>query len=192
MHTTKQTKGYSLVEVLVAISVLLIALVGPMTIAAKGIQSSVYVREQTIAISLAQEGIEAFIAARNDATIKAFSTGTLSTSWGWTTDGTIAAACKTTNGCNIDYRTSNPLGSTVATCGFEGSGCDLYFKSSSGRARYSLDNSGVLTPYRRAIRVSNTVSGTGLQITSTVYWNAGLFGGQTQSLTLIGEVYKLY
>jgi len=75
MTIYKYTKGYSLIEVLVAISILLIALVGPMTIAAKGIQSSIFVREQTIAISLAQEGIEAFIAARNDAALQALHAG---------------------------------------------------------------------------------------------------------------------
>jgi type II secretory pathway pseudopilin PulG len=191
MNILKQTKGYSLVEALVAISILLIALVGPMTIAAKGIQSANYVREQTIAISLAQEGIEAFIAARNDATIEALNSGNLSASWDWVSDSRIND-CRGANGCNIEYSDNEPLDSVAGCTGAGGSGCELFFNSGGGRARYVLSSSGAVpTPYRRVIKVSD-IGVTGLHIESTVYWGAQLFGGQSQSLTLISEVYKLY
>jgi len=188
----KNTEGYSLVETLVAIAILLLALVGPMTIAAKGIQSSIYVREQTIAISLAQEGIEAFVAARNDATLEAFSNDDLTTSWDWTTDGRIDS-CRDADGCNIQYVDADPIDSAVACTGANGAGCELYFDdSSSVRARYTFDTDGERTPYSRAIRVSDSPAGNGLRIESTVYWGTQLLSGQVQSLTLTTEIYNLY
>ena len=51
-------KGFTLVETLVAISILMIAIVGPMTIAQNGLSSSIYAREQFIAQFLAQDALE--------------------------------------------------------------------------------------------------------------------------------------
>lgn len=58
--------GFTLVETLVAIAVLLVAIVGPMTIAAQGLQASFFSREQTTAVYLAQEAIEAIEKKRDD------------------------------------------------------------------------------------------------------------------------------
>ena len=66
MKNYSYTKGYSLVEVLVAIAILMLAIVGAMTIASKGLQSSFYAREQNIAFFLAQEGTEAVMTIRNE------------------------------------------------------------------------------------------------------------------------------
>ncbi len=191
MYTNTHTKGYSLVEVLVAISILLLAIVGPMTIAAKGIQSSQYAREQTVAIFLAQEGIEAFIAKRNDEAIKAFASGNLSTSWDWVSNSTIPAACFTANGCNFDYTSTDPL-SQVTACGLNGSGCALYFNSTNNKARYTTNNNDTLTPYRRMVKVQTIQGGKGLEITSTVSWNTHLFGTNTQSVTLTSSLFSIY
>ena len=67
----KMNRGYSLVEVLVAISVLLIALVGPLTIASSGLKRANFAKEQTLAIFLAQEGMEAVVKLREDAALGA-------------------------------------------------------------------------------------------------------------------------
>lgn len=72
-------RGYSLVEVLVAITVLLIALVGPLTIAHSGLKRSYFSKEQTLSIFLAQEATEAVVKLREDAALAAasFSTATI-------------------------------------------------------------------------------------------------------------------
>lgn len=54
----KNKKGFTLIETLVAISILLIAVVGPLTISASSLQSSLNVRNQITASYLAEEGIE--------------------------------------------------------------------------------------------------------------------------------------
>lgn len=51
--------GFTLVETLVAISILLIAVVGPMSAISRSLIQMTIARDQMIAINLAQEGIEA-------------------------------------------------------------------------------------------------------------------------------------
>jgi len=51
-------KGFTLLEALVAISILMVAVVAPITIAQKGLSSSIYSKNQMIASYLAQDAIE--------------------------------------------------------------------------------------------------------------------------------------
>ena len=50
--------GFSLVETLVAITILLIIIVGPMTITSQSARSTSFSSEQVVAFFLAQEGLE--------------------------------------------------------------------------------------------------------------------------------------
>lgn len=59
MNTKHSKKGFTLLETLVAISILLIAVVGPMSIIGRSLPQSAYARDHAIAVNLAQEGIEA-------------------------------------------------------------------------------------------------------------------------------------
>lgn len=52
------TKGFTIVETLVAIAILMIAIAGPLTIAQKGLMASVYARDQSVATFLAQDAME--------------------------------------------------------------------------------------------------------------------------------------
>jgi Tfp pilus assembly protein PilV len=56
---TKFTAGFTLVEALVAISLLMVAISSPMYIAQKGLSASMFARDQMTASFLAQDGIEA-------------------------------------------------------------------------------------------------------------------------------------
>ena len=51
-------KGFTLIETLVAVTILLVAVVGPMEIASKGLFSAFYAQDEITAFYLAQEGIE--------------------------------------------------------------------------------------------------------------------------------------
>lgn len=54
----KYKKGFTLIETLVAITVLMIAIAGPLTIANKAFTSSIDARNQLIAMNLAQQALE--------------------------------------------------------------------------------------------------------------------------------------
>lgn len=61
----KNNKGFTLLEVLVAVSILMVAVAAPITISQKGISSAVYSKNQMIASYLAQDAIE-YIKNRRD------------------------------------------------------------------------------------------------------------------------------
>ena len=57
-RNTKNT-GFTLVETLVAIAILMIAIAGPLTVAEKGLSAAIYARDKLIGSYLAQDGMEA-------------------------------------------------------------------------------------------------------------------------------------
>ena len=59
INKTKFIAGFTLVEALVAISLLMVAISSPMYIAQKGLSASMFARDQMTASFLAQDGIEA-------------------------------------------------------------------------------------------------------------------------------------
>jgi len=65
MKENPKTKGFTLIETLVAISVLLTAVVAPLTIAARSISYTNFARDQIIASYLAFDALETIIAMRD-------------------------------------------------------------------------------------------------------------------------------
>ncbi len=57
-HKLKTKSGFTLVETLVAITILLIGVLGPITVATRGITDGLYAQNQLIATHLAQEGLD--------------------------------------------------------------------------------------------------------------------------------------
>jgi Tfp pilus assembly protein PilV len=54
----KLEKGFTIIETLVAITILMVAIVGPLTVAYKGLAAAVYARDQMIGSYLAQDAME--------------------------------------------------------------------------------------------------------------------------------------
>lgn len=111
----KNTKAFTLVEALVAISILMIAVASPLTIAQKGITAAVLSRDQMTASFLAQDGIEAIKNMRDHTAIS--SVAGSGTNWLSGLDACLCtgATCNlntlsAANYCNIDTTTdSNPV-----------------------------------------------------------------------------------
>ncbi len=57
-YKLKPKKGFTLVETLIAISILLLSISAPLTIASKGLSSSYFARDQIVAFYLAQDAVE--------------------------------------------------------------------------------------------------------------------------------------
>lgn len=186
--------GFSLVETLVAIAILLLALVGPLTVAFKGIQSGLYEREQTTALYLAQEGIEAFVADRNDHEIASLSGGA---AYGWSWLPSACMASTNPNGCNIDYHSNSaaydPLAAVnVVSCSTL-SNCALYFNASSPRGPYVLSaTGGAATGFTRQLTVSPITGSSGYYVTATVSWKSTSFNQAQQTVSLTRAIYQLY
>jgi len=188
----KTQAGFSLVEVLVAISILLIATVGPMTIAAQALKSAQYSREQNTAFFLAQEGIEAVILLRNEAGIAHTRNPASVSSSAWISTSVDNACIINSQGCGLSFNSvTNPTPTLVTCTTSSNNPCRLYFNANAARARYTHSSSqAVLTPYRRHIYIDRI--SVRYRVISEVQWQpAGNLPPQTVRLeTYLHDIYN--
>ncbi len=178
-------KGFSLVETLVALTILLVSLVAPMTIASKSLQNIFYAREQYTAIMLAQEGLEATVYLQRSAMVDALHNG--GNAWTWYT--LLPSNCRGANGCGLDFsgNATNPVSVAVNNCGSGGTACLLNLDTGSSRARYHHGGSGTPSPYSRIIRVTDAGSGNFSQVVveSEVTWSSVVFPSNTNESIIV-------
>ncbi|MEZ4200297.1 MAG: prepilin-type N-terminal cleavage/methylation domain-containing protein [Candidatus Paceibacterota bacterium] len=157
-YSTQQ--GYSLVEVLVAVAVLLISIVGPLTIASKGLKNASTAKQQNTAFFLAQEGLESVVKLREDSALDAFvnSTGDV---WSAVEALDDSDVCSIANPCGVDIEN----GGSLFLCSDRT--CDLY-RMSSGQARFEHNETGSATVYNRQIILS--ADSERLYVQSIVTW----------------------
>jgi prepilin-type N-terminal cleavage/methylation domain-containing protein len=177
---TSKNNGFSLVETLVAITILSIIIVGPMTISSSAARSTSFSSEQVIAFFLAQEGAEIAQKARDDLILNDFATDP-QTGWDAFSDDDVLGSGKYKNcfvtvnpdGCGLGLETD-----AVATvkpaidCG--SANCQLYYKAGNGRSRYTYTAVGAdkKTPYTRTIKFER-VGADQIKVTSKVTWRTG-------------------
>lgn len=188
-------KGFTLVETLVAITILLLVIIGPMTIASNGMRNSYYAGDQTTAVYLAQEAIEHIQKLRDDVALDEFDDYRTNGSNGngntqsWYTN--LDADCKDSQGCDINF-----LMNTFRDCGVTGE-CqlrvDLGNPNSLSMLVYGYGNGGGWTDsiFTRQILVGAMTNG-GVPVTVTVSWTAAAFGNTTRSVVLQSYFYDHY
>ena len=179
MRITQPTnEGFTLVETLVAITVLILVVIGPITIAQKGIQSAYYAEEQMTAIFLAQEAIEAVRERRDDKALKAFDDSvTITDTSAWAPNN-----CGEGQDCGFDTGASNPIKQCVSL--------DLCQLSVDGDGKYVHSPAGIPSPFTRIINIGNEVDG-GRPVTVTVSWDSVVFGSP-RDVTLTTWIYDHY
>lgn len=190
--------GFSLVETLVAITILLVVIIGPMTISSTTAKSTSFASEQVIAFFLAQEGVELAQKARDDMILRNFLDATDSdydpNPWSDFTDDSSGPyeECYTSSGCGLELNTDS-VGSlaTPIDCA---SDCQLYLDTSAGanRSRYTYTSGGnTETPFTREIFFQNDGIDEEVRVISRVTWRTGSLsaGQQVQVETYLFNVY---
>ncbi len=152
-----RSRGFTLIETFVAITILVTAIAGPLTLASKGLQSATLARDQLIASFLAQEGIE-FVREHRDNNALAASRPA---DW---LEG--LSACVDPSTCTVD-----PAPDTVAAC--NGACPALRLDTSSGFYNYNGSNGA--TQFTRTIKIIRNANGREAKVYSTVNWRTGMY-----------------
>lgn len=159
--------GFTLLEALVAISILMVAVMAPITIAQKGLSSAIYSKNQMIASYLAQDAIEYIINQRDNSSINKDS------DWA----GFLVAFSKCLDGknCQIDTNVDNGNGRIYDSKG------NL---SKDPNGFYGYEPGGTPTNFTRQINIVRNISNEDeALITVTVGWG-------TDSVTVKTLIYN--
>lgn len=149
-----RSSGFTLVETLVAISILLVAIAGPLTIAIRGLSSANIARDQLIANYLAQEAIEYIRSVRDNNVLQGSN---------WLAG---VGACGSSNGCEVDVpnATINGCGSSCAT---------LKYNTAQGTYGFGSGGDWIMSRFTRKTVVNEISQDSEASITVTVSWQTG-------------------
>lgn len=179
--------GFSLVEVLIALSIFSIAVTGIITVSTQGGIGINADKNRLTANYLAQEGIELMRAKRDSYVLSG--TTYLSGWQNFVTD--VSAACE--KSCDLDV---NSLSNMVPSSGQNvfyscvvASNCNLSYSTDG----FYIHGTGSPTPFNRQLTfvVFNPSGGTPseMEVTSTVYWKEGYI---TRSISMNESLFNWY
>ena len=179
------SKAFTLVELLIAISILSISILATFTAVSNNLRSSNFAEDQVVAYYLADEGIEYVRNVRDQngiANIVAFGSGGAPVSW---LDG-ISQFCITT-ACAVDSPHPSPA-QPIASCSGDASTCPYLLIDCPSITGSCVGRSGLYgytagwtpTQFKRSIKV-NVTSATEAVVASTVSW---VTNGVSKSYTL--------
>lgn len=161
------TRAFTLVETLIAITILMIAIAGPLVIATKGLTSANYSKNQMIASYLAQESMEVIKNVRDNNVYQYRNNQIgLETNWLNTIDGGSGTPCvSSANMCDASGINS----SSILDCP-NPPGCAVYYSEATG---YNTQNSSdTQTQFYRHYYLE-TVDPTEVRVHVFVDWNEG-------------------
>ncbi len=144
-HQQRLAAGFSIIEAMVAITVLLIAFAGPLSIVGHSLQTALLAQENITAFFLAQEGIELVLERRDSAVLEKITQSTNPADyWKW-----WPSECYDTP-CGLDA-----TGSTPKKC-VNNTDCVLHEHSGIDIPKWRLSSSGssTTTPYTRKITIN--------------------------------------
>lgn len=162
--------GFTLVETLVAISILLLAVTGPLMLSRNSLSTGIHSQGGTTAQYLAEDAVEYVKAVRGN-------NRKAGNDW---LDGLDPCM---TGSCIIDTTESETDSSAITDCG--GSCPALRFNSAT--AQYGYDSSWEESPYTRSISIDEHNSNE-VMLTITVDWD---FKGRSKTLTVNRLLFEL-
>lgn len=155
--------GFTLVETLIAISILLIAVVGPISLIGDALHKLYYAKDQMIAINLAQEGIEVVRQKRDN-------------------DMLAVSAPDIFSLVSPTYYIVDATGATPLV---PSAGVPEPVYISDGI--YEDVTPATATQFKRLVTITSVVVGRESKVTSTVEWKTG---GQTGTITVSEYLFK--
>lgn len=200
MKILKTQSGFSLVETLVAITILLIVISGPLAISSSAAKSSSFSSEQVVAFFLAQEGLELVEKARDDLLLQHYTVPSSNADpWSNFTQSSLVGryrACHNTTGCDFTIKTSGTPVLLTTDCNSSATACLLSFETRANppvRSRYlhaAVGGTIISTPYTRVINFT-LVNPNELKVVSKVTWRTGAFK-QKQEAVVESTFFNVY
>jgi prepilin-type N-terminal cleavage/methylation domain-containing protein len=160
--------AFTLVESMVAISILSLAVTGPLLIAQKGVGSAIYARDQITAFYLAQEAVEYVRNVRDTNRIKGSQ---------WLQGLSVCKESGSGQKCHIDTRYSDFTSpNAVTTCPAGAcSKLSFYKNGTEGYYGYGSGANWSVTPYTREVTIDDRASSKEALVAVTISWNTNLF-----------------
>jgi len=148
--------GFTIIETLIAISILVLAVTGAFSAAHNGMTSALFSKDQITAFYLAQEGIEQIRNLRDRNGLQGV---------GWM-NGIANAGdpCQFSSTCYVDAVNTTHLIACSGTCP------NLRINTNGF---YSYD-SGTESKFRREVVMTEVVTNQEIEVKSTIYWSKGL------------------
>ena len=180
LRARAQQPGFTLIETLVAVSLMVTAIVAPMSLVSQSLTTAYYARDQVAAYSLAQEGIEAVRAVRDGNILQNATTGT---------NNDLLVDIPINQNFTVDARISGGAG--LVSCGI--GACSLLQVDPEG-SLYGYQSGWANTKFRRTVYANYAGPATinsgqdEIRVTVTVTWETAT--GRTRSFKMYSNMYR--
>ncbi len=181
----KKNEGFTLVEAMIAVTILVLSIAGPLFTANRALVAAEIARDELTASYLAQEGVEYVRAMRDDTYLSAYQAGGSGASAAAWTDFLTGSSAGSVTPCRTAVCTLDPARSMGAGSGFAlepcpGGTCSpLYLVNNIYTEQGGLSGAEV-TPFTRTIQVSD-ISANEVRVVSQVSWT---FHGSPYQITV--------
>lgn len=162
-----KNKGFTIVESLIAITVLILAITGTASAIQTGISSYIFSKDQIIAFYLAQEGFEQIRNIRDE-------NGLLNQNWLTGISSNSSDPCYFGNACIVDPLDSG--GVFVERCSAGPGNCPV-LRQNASTGFLGYDSSWPATIFRREITLTQ-INANEVSVQVTVNWSKGLVNRQ--------------
>jgi prepilin-type N-terminal cleavage/methylation domain-containing protein len=185
-----RVRGFTLMETLVAVLILSLSIVGPLTIASKGMQAALVAKDQTTAFFLAQDAVEyvrwvrdsnALYNSANPGSTVSWLAGLDGTANLHTNGGSSTGSCVSPNLCTIDA-----VKDAIAQCP-SGTCSAISYDTTNYYFTYS---SGTATIYNRSVQLVTPIGSNNseAQIIVKVSWQDTV--GPAHTITVYENLYQ--